>query len=279
MLPVEILNLPLRQSRKCLVDVDTIAAAIVPTHPHPKYPTEDGSGGGGSQVEAVADVKIRAVKGQEGPGGDQAADIAEHDVRADGGGAGSVGDDIVGNVAVGEGAKGKGAAGDQEGRAVADHGVVVGKEHDVSDHYQGRAEDEPWHAAVEHPAEEGEEEGEEGADDVGGHGVELLAYDAGLRVDGADDGGGEESETLYGDVVEEEDKTGCEGDGAHDAPEGLGQVDFVQELRGGDAFGFDACDGQVLSLLEPLGRFDMFESLIPFLLGSASARSQDGRSW
>lgn len=278
MFPVEVLNLSLRHPSKRLIDVDTIAAAIVPAHPHPEQGPKDGGRGGGGQVETVADGKVRAIEGQEGPGGDQAADISEHDVCADGGGASGVGDDIVRGVSVGEGAKSKGAAGDEEGRAVARHGVLAGEEHDVSDHDQGRTEDEPRHAAVEDPAEEGEEEGEEGANDVGGHSVKLLAHDACFWVDRTDDGGGEEGKALHGDVVEEEDETCGEGDGAEDAPEGFRQVDFIQEFGGRNTFRFDACDGQVLSMLKPFGKLDFFRKMVPFHPGSASARSQDGRS-
>jgi hypothetical protein len=56
-------------------------------------------------------------------------------------------------------------------------------------------------AAVEAPGEEGEEDGEEGADYVGWDGVELLGDGGGGGVDCLDYGGGEEGETLDGYIV------------------------------------------------------------------------------
>ena len=190
------------------IDIDRRPLLVVGRHPEQEEQGEDEDGQGGAEIEAVADVVIRRVGGQEGPRGDQATDVAEHDIGADGGGAGGVGDDVGGDVGVAEGAEGEGAAGDEEGGGVADAGVGAGQEHDVASRHQRAADDEEDEAAVELPAEEGEEHGEEAADDVGRHRLQLLRDDAGFGVDGLDDGRGEEGEALDRDVVEEEDEGG-----------------------------------------------------------------------
>ena len=114
---------------------------------------------------------IRAIERQEAPGGDQAAGVAEHDVRGDSSGARCVGDDVGCNLGVAEGAEGERTAGDDEGCAVPHVWLVGGQEHDVPDHDEGCGDDEEDVALVDAPGEEGEEHGEEGADDVGGHGL------------------------------------------------------------------------------------------------------------
>lgn len=253
-LPVQVLDLLQAEAGELAVDIPLLPTLVVGEHPEEEGDGEDEDGGGGGEVEAVADVVVGPVERQERPGRDEAADVAEHDVGADGGRAGGVGDDVGGDLGVAEGAEGEGAAGDEERRAVPDLRVRADEEHDVADHHEGGADDEEDVAAVEPPAEEREEDGEEGADDVRGHGVELLGDDGGLGVDRPDDGGGEEGEALDGDVVEEEDEGGGEGDGAEDAAEDLDGVELVQHLGGGDTLRLDPGDGEILLRLgEPLG--------------------------
>lgn len=102
---------------------------------------------------------------------------------------------------------------------------------------------------VESGAEEGNEEGEEAAYDVRGDGEELLHDGALVGVDGGDDGRGEESEALDGDVVEEEDERGGERDGGHDTQPEFLLVDAVEDFGLADALGLDTGDGQVALLL------------------------------
>lgn len=70
-------------------------------------------------------------------------------------------------------------------------GGCGGEEHDVAGHCQGGGDDDEDGAAVEFPGEEVEEDGEEGADDVGGDCVELLGDYRVVGVDCCDDCGGE----------------------------------------------------------------------------------------
>lgn len=144
-------------------------------------------------------------------------------------------------MGVAEGAKGEGSRGDDEGCAVADHGLgFIGCEkHDVADHHHGGAEDEEEDAVVEFAGEQGKEDGEEGTDDVGRDCVELYCYDGGVGVDCADDCRGEEGKALHGDVVEEEDEGCNHDDGVEDAAERLGHVELVEDFGCANAFGLD----------------------------------------
>ncbi|KAI2283161.1 hypothetical protein LOZ03_006797 [Ophidiomyces ophidiicola] len=248
MLPIKVLNSLLVQASQLSVDVLPISLAIVHFNPDLEQYGGEKDAAAGGQVEAVADGEMRGVVGQEGPGGDEPADVPDHDVHADGGGAGGVGDDVGGDLGVAQGAEGEGAAGDEKGGTVAHARVLRGEEHGVADHHERGGEDHEDVAAVEAPAEERDEDGEVGADDVGGYGLQLLLHDGVARVDGADDGGQEEGHALHGDVVEQEDEGGGEGDGAEEALGHLGPVELVEHLGGADAFGLDAGDGEVLLL-------------------------------
>lgn len=150
--------------------------------------------------------------------------------------------------------EGEGARGDDESSSVADLRVGAGQEHDVSDHHERGAGNHEDGAAVVAPGEEGEEYGEEGADDVGRHGAELLVHDGGAGVDSAYDGGREEGKALHGDVVQEEDEGCGEDDGVEDAAEGLLPVELVEDFVLSYALRLDAGDGEVLLFLgQPSG--------------------------
>jgi hypothetical protein len=64
--------------------------------------------------------------------------------------------------------------------------------HDVPNHHQRRTANEQDRSSVDSPTNEWDQDSEEGADDVGRDGVELLGYDGVFGVDCADDGWGEE---------------------------------------------------------------------------------------
>ena len=128
-------------------------------------------------------------------------------------------------------------------------GVRAGEEHDVAAHHEGGADDEEDVAAVESPAEEGEEDGEKGANNIRRNGMELLRDHTIFGVDCLDDRGGEEGQTLYGDVVQEEYEGGRESDRAKDTAEDLWNVELVQDFCGTDTFGFDTSDCKVFLLL------------------------------
>ena len=82
-------------------------------------------------------------------------------------------------------------------------------------------------AAVKTPAEEGQEDSDEGAGNIRRNGIELLSDGAGGGVDGLDNCGCEEGEALNSDIIEEEYKGCGEGDGAEDAAQDFWCVDFV----------------------------------------------------
>jgi len=84
--------------------------------------------------------------------------------------------------------------------------------------------------------------------------VELLGDDRCLRVDGADNSRREESETLYGDVVEEEDECSSKSDRAEDTSQDLCHVDLVQDFRRSHTLRLDARNREIfLFLREPPG--------------------------
>jgi hypothetical protein len=67
-------------------------------------------------------------------------------------------------LGVTESSKREGAAGNEEGSSISNVGFLTGEEHNVAAHYEGCANDEKDIAAVGFPAEEREEDGEEGTD-------------------------------------------------------------------------------------------------------------------
>ena len=64
--------------------------------------------------------------------------------------------------------------------------------------------------------------------------MELLRDNAIFGVDGLDDRGSEEGQTLYGDVVQEEYEGGRKSDRAEDAEENLWNVELVQDFGSTD---------------------------------------------
>lgn len=169
-------------------------------------------------------------------------------IQADGAAARRVGDDVGADLGIGQRADGKQRAGEEEGGSVAGGRVGRSQEHAVAGNNEGRADDHDDLAAVPAPAEQRQEDGEEAADDVGGHGVQLLDDGRLFGVDGADDGRGEEGEALDRDVVEHVDDRGGEGDGVEDAREELLLVHLVENLGGRDALGLDAGNGELALL-------------------------------
>ena len=135
-------------------------------------------------------------------------------------------------MGVAESSECEGAAGDEEGGPVSDLRVCAGEEHDVAAHHEGCADDEEDGAAVKLPAEKGNEDRKEGADHVRRHGVELLRNDAAFGVDCLNDRGGEEGDTLDGDIVKEEYEGGRHSNGAEDTAKGLRHVELVQDFGG-----------------------------------------------
>lgn len=133
--------------------------------------------------------------------------------------------------------------------------VGAGQEHDVSTHHQWSGHDEEDVSTIEPPGEQGEKKDEEGPDHIRRDGVELLRYHRVLRVDCLDDGWQEKRKALDGDVVEEEDEGGGQGDRAEDATENFDGVDLVEHLGGPDTLRLDSGNGEILLFLaEPPGR-------------------------
>ena len=82
--------------------------------------------------------------------------------------------------------------------------------------------------------------------------MQLLGDDGSFGVDGLDDGWGEESEALDGDIVEEEDECGTESRWVDDTPQCLLAVDLVEDFGCCDTLRFDTRNGEVaLFLREP----------------------------
>lgn len=176
-------------------------------------------------------------------------------IHANGGTTGSVTRDIGADVRIRHGPKHHGGARNQETRRIPDLGDLGRQKHDIARHDHGRRHGDQKLPAVKVPAHGGEGDGEEGADNVGRHAVQLLLDHGVLGVDGGDNGGHEEGQALDGDVVEKEDDGDLDGDGARDAAPELEGVDAVDDFRLRDALGFDARDAQVLFLPgEPLCR-------------------------
>lgn len=205
MLPIQILDLLGTQALDPRIHVDLLPLPIIIAHPQQQRDTQEQDGATSSEIQTVADRVIGAVEGEERPRGDQAADVTEHDIRPNGGGAGGVRDHIGGDMCVGQCAETECARGDDEGGAVSHLRVRGREEHYVADHHERGGGNEVDGAAVGAPAGEGDGDGEEGADDVGRDGLELLVDDCVAWVDCSHDGGREEGEALHGDVVEEED--------------------------------------------------------------------------
>lgn len=151
-------------------------------------------------------------------------------------------------MCVAEGPKGEGSDGDDKDGAVADFGGGAGEEHDVAGHHERCRANEEDGTFVNLGGDEGYDEGGDGSDDVWRDGAELLMHDGLARVDGFHDGGGEEGQTLNGDVVKQEDDGGGEDDGVEDATENFLVVHLVEHRGRAHTFGLDTCTGQDLLL-------------------------------
>lgn len=79
--------------------------------------------------------------------------------------------------------EGEGSRGYEERSAIADACRVVREENYVPHHHEGRRGDEQDETPVETPAEEGEENREEGTDDVWRYCVKLLRNNGSLGID------------------------------------------------------------------------------------------------
>jgi hypothetical protein len=181
MLVIEIGLSLLVQPRQLSIHIPALPLLVARFHEEQHRHAQNQNARARRQVQTISDRVVWPIEGQERPGRNKTSDVAEHDVRSDCGGARSICKDIRRNLGVAQGAEGEGACGDEEGGAVADLGVFGGEEHDVADHHQGGGADEEDLAFVEAGGEVGEEHCEEGADDVGWDGAELLVH---YRVDG-----------------------------------------------------------------------------------------------
>lgn len=175
--PVQIRLRLIIQTRQLSLGVLLVSLRIVPLHVEQHEDTQDENHRARTEIQTIANRIIRSVEGQESPSRDQTANVAEHDVCADGGSARRVREDVGGYLRVAQGSECEGAGRDEEGCAVTGLGILRGQEHDVSDHDEGGGDDEEDLASVEAPGEEGEEDCEECADDVGWDGAELLVDD------------------------------------------------------------------------------------------------------
>lgn len=257
---------------------------VVALHPEQSQRGDDQDGTPGCEVEPVSNVVIRSVPAEETPRGDQSSNVAKHDcnnnmsarlsecsgqmclnqpdeprcrmltVCADRCASSCVTHDVCAHLRVREGAEHEGGCGDDESGTVADLRILTGEEHYITDHYKrGGSHDEDL-SPVDLGADKRQEQGEEGADDIRGHCVQLL-FDYGLlRIDSLHDRRQEEGQALDCDVVEKKDKGRGQGDGAEDAAEDLGLVNLVEDLCLSDTLRLDAGNGEVLFLLsKPAG--------------------------
>ena len=78
MLPVQILDLLFGHAGELLLDVAALAPLVVPLHPEQRGSGDEQNGAGDRQVEAVADMVVRAIVGQVAPGRDETANVASH---------------------------------------------------------------------------------------------------------------------------------------------------------------------------------------------------------
>lgn len=114
--------------------------------------------------------------------------------------------DICAHLRVREGAEHEGGCGDDESGAVADLEILAGEEHYVTYHYEWSGAHYEDLSPVDLGANERQEQGEEGADDVRGYCVQLLLDNGLFGIYGLHDCRQEESQALDSDVVEQEDE-------------------------------------------------------------------------
>lgn len=253
MTPVKVLNLLLAKPGKLGVNISLLSLLVVCDHPDEGENGQKQGGRRRSQIEPVTNVVVGTIRGKKRPGRNQPPHITEHDVSADGGGSGGVGDDVSRDLGVGKSSECEGTTGDQEGGSVSDFGACTGQEHNIAAHHEWRADDEENVAAVEFPAKEGEEDGKESADHVGGNCMQLLRDHAVERIDRLNDCRGEEGETLDGDVVKEEYERGQKGNRVQNTAEDFGSIELIQNVRGSNTLRLDTGNSKIFLLLsQPL---------------------------
>lgn len=170
-------------------------------------------------------------------------------VHADGTASCGITDDVGADMGVGHGTQNHTGAGNQETSTISNTGSLRGQEHSISDDDGGSGEDDEDLSPVEVPTESREGNSKDGSNGVGRDTVKLLLDGAVLGVDGSDDGREEESKTLDGDVVEEEDKGDLESDGVGDTAPELDSIDTVNDFGLGETLGLDTGDAEILLLL------------------------------
>mgnify|MGYP006976744950 CR=1 FL=1 len=177
-------------------------------------------------------------------------------IKANSRGTSGVSDDVGADLRVGDRTDSEEGAGKQEASAIAGVGIVGAKKHAEADNDEGSGRDEEDLATVEAPAEQWQHEGEETANNIRRHGVQLLHNGGLIGVNSANDGRGEEGQTLDGDVVQTVADGSSPYDRARDATEQLLPVHLVQNLSCADTLRLDAGDGEVLLFLgEPASGF------------------------
>lgn len=279
MLPVQIRGLFRRVSRQLFFEAAVLPLVVIALHPEQRQGGGDQDGAAGSEVEPVTDVVVRSIPAEEAPRGDESTDVAKHDcgeekrqraspnvaqmcsnppdeqrrgkltICTDGRAPCCVTHDVCAHLRIGEGAEHECGCGDDESGAVAHMRVLARQEHDVTDHYErGGAHDKNL-SPVDLGADERQKQGEEGADDVRGHCVQLLFDDGLFRIDGLDDRRQEEGQALNSDIVEQEDEGCGQRHRAEDAAKDLRLVNLVEDLCLSDTLGLDASNGEILLLL------------------------------
>jgi hypothetical protein len=246
MLPIQVLNLLCGQALELRFDLPRLSAFVARLHPEQQNDGQHEYGTRSRKVEAIANAVVWTVKRQEGPRGNQPAYVSKHDVGSDGGRPSSVGDDVGRHLSVGEGAEGECAGGDEERGGVTGMGVRGGEENDVAHDHKGAADDEEDGAPVISPAEEWDEEGEKGTNDIWRYRVQLQKDYAPSWVDRGDDCWCKESQSTDGDVVEEENKRCRKSHRAEDALEELGGINLIQDFGCPDTFRLHSCNSEVL---------------------------------
>jgi hypothetical protein len=140
--PAHILDPLQAQAIWIVTDVFAIPLPIIRLHPEQQENGTDQDIRADGQVQAIADVEIGSVAGQENPGGNGAVSVARHNdgthvrrARRVGDGAGR---DLCVAECAAECAIGEGPRGDEEGSTLAHVGNGRRQEHDVRDDHHGR---------------------------------------------------------------------------------------------------------------------------------------------
>jgi hypothetical protein len=170
-------------------------------------------------------------------------------VHADGTASCSITDDVGADVGVGHGTQDHTGTGNQETSTISNTGSLRGQEHGVTDDNGGSGEDDEDLSPVEIPTESREGNSKDSSNGIRRNTVKLLLNGAVLGIDGSDDGREEESKTLDGDVVEEEDEGDLKSDGVGDTAPELDSIDTVNDFGLSKTLGLDTGDAKILLLL------------------------------